>query len=107
MELTEVLAKIKEPEKLINPVEVDELLFWVSGFIGDYEERLATEDQQVAVKYDELAEEHGSDAAGKRKLALEPIFKQQKETERRIRQLKAFKSNLRRRYEILTNQFKH
>lgn len=106
MELQDVLNKIKDPTSLIDPVEVDNLLFWVSSWLGDYEEKLSTEDQQVAVKYDQLAEEHGSDAAGKRKLALEPIFSQQKETERRIRQLKAFKSNLRRRYEILTNQFR-
>jgi aminoglycoside phosphotransferase (APT) family kinase protein len=105
MELLEVLEKIKEPEKLIDPREVDLLLFWVSGWIGDYEEQLAGVDQRVAVKYDSLAEIHGSDAAGKRKLALEPVYTEQREIERRIRQLKAFKSNLRRRYEILTNKF--
>lgn len=105
MELEQIKKLMEEPEKLIDPIIVDEVMFWTSAFLSDYEERLATEDQQVAVKYDQLAEVHGSDAAGKRKLALEPIYIQQKETERRIRQLKAFKSNLRRRYDILTNKF--
>ncbi len=105
MEIQQVLEKIKEPDKLIDPREVDTLLFWVSGWLGDYEERLAEVDQRVAVVYDDLATEHGSDAAGKRKLALTDIFKEQKEIERRIRSLKAFKANLRRRYSILTGNF--
>lgn len=105
MKIEEVLNWITRPDELNDPRVVDELLFHVSGFLGDYEERLAEIDQQVAVKYDDLATEHGSDAAGKRKLALTDIFKQQKGIERRIRQLKAFKTNLRRRYTILTGQF--
>ena len=102
----EVFEKIKEPEKLIDPREIDKLLFWVSSWITDNEEALAEIDQQVAVKYDELATKWETDAAGKRKLALEPIYIEQKKVGRRIKQLKAFKSNLRRRYEILTNQFR-
>ncbi len=105
MELKEVLDKIKSPEALIDPREVDELLFWVSSWIGDYEEQLATEDQQVAVKGLDLIEAHGSVAKGQAHLKVEPIYLAMKNTERRIRQLKAFKSNLRRRYDILTNQF--
>lgn len=106
MDLEQITKLMASPEKLIDARVIDELLFWTSAFIGDYEEKLAEVDQAVAVMYDDLATMHGSDAAGKRKLALTGIYKEQKETERRIRQLKAFRANLKRRYEILTNQFK-
>lgn len=106
MKLEEVLDKMRDPTNLADWREVDELIFWCSGFIGDYEEQLAELDQVVAVKYDDLAEDHGSDAAGKRKLALTDVYKDQKLVERRIRQLKAFRTNLKRRYEILTSTFR-
>lgn len=106
MTFEQVLEKIKEPEKLADPREVDALIFEVSGWIGDYEETLATNDQVIAVLYDNLAEKHGSDAAGKRKLALTDEYKEHKRVERVIKRLKAFKANLKRRYEILTGSFR-
>lgn len=105
MTIKEVLDKLKDPTKLIDPREVDELLFWVSSWISDYEETLAEVDLQVAVKEDDLVEKYGTNAKARTKLKVEAIYIRQKEIERRIRQLKAFKSNLRRRYEILTNKF--
>lgn len=106
MTIEEVLEKIKGPEKLADPGEVDSLLFWVSGWIGDYEERLAVVDQQVAIKEDNLTEEFKTSAKAKTKLKLTPIYIEQQEIERRIRQLKAFRVNLRRRFDILTDKFR-
>lgn len=106
MTFEQVLGKMQDPTNLADYREVDELIFWVAGFIGDFEERLAEADQVVAVLYDDLADKWGSDAAGKRKLALTDEFKEQKAIERRIRQLKAFKANLNRRYKVLTNEFR-
>lgn len=105
MTFEQVLEKVKDPTNLADFREVDELIFWVSGWIGDYEERLAEVDQRVAVREDELVEKHGTNAKGHTKLKLEPVYIEQQDIERRIRQLKALKSNLRRRYEVLTGRF--
>lgn len=107
MKIQEVLEKIQDPTKLIDFREIDELIFWVSSWISDYEEELGEIDYRVAVKEDELVELHGTNAKAKTKLKLEPVYINQQEKERRIRQLKAFKANLKRRYDILTNQFKY
>jgi uncharacterized coiled-coil protein SlyX len=105
MTQADLINKISEPDRLISPQEVDTLLFHVSALLGDYEETLSEQDKTVALLYDQLAEKHGSDAAGKRKLALTDEYREMKKTERNIRLLKAMKGNLRRRFSILTNQF--
>lgn len=104
MELQQLLEYAKDPEKIINPTVADDLLFWASGYLTDYEESLATVDQQVAQKRLELIDQHGSVAKAEAYIEVEDTYLQQQTIERRIRQLKAFKSNVKRRYEILTNR---
>lgn len=106
MTLEEVVEKIKEPEKLIDPRVIDELLFWISSWLTDYEESLSEVDQQVAIKRLDLVEVHKSVAKANAYLEMEDIYLQQQAIERRIRQLKAFKANLRRRFDLLTNNFR-
>lgn len=104
MQIEEVYNWMREPEKIISPVTADQLLFFVSSFITDYEESLAEVDQKVSQKRLVLIEQYGSVAKADSYLEIEDIYLQQKKIERRIKQLKAFKSNVRRRYEILSNK---
>jgi len=104
MELDELLTYAKDPTKIISPVVCDELIFWASGYLGDYEESLAEVDQRVAQKRLSLIDKFGSVARAEANLEVDDIYLQQKTIERRIRELKAFKSNVRRRYEILSNR---
>lgn len=97
MELSEISEWIKNPDKLIDPRVVDELIFWVSAFKDDKEEELAGVDQKVAVKRLDLISQHKSVAKAEAYLEIEEVYKRQKEIERRIRQLSAFRSNLKRR----------
>jgi hypothetical protein len=106
MNLDQVLEKIKEPDKLNDYREIDELIFWVDSWKTDAEEELHTIDYQVANKKLQLIEKHGSVAKGEAHLEVEDIYIKQQSVELRIKKLAAFKSNLRRRYEILTNQFR-
>lgn len=106
MEFNEVIQAIKEPDKLIDHRVVDELIFWVSSWKDDKEEELVTIDQQVAAKRLELIEVHKSVAKADAFLEVEPIYIQQQNIEFRIKQLASFRSNLKRRYEILTNSFR-
>jgi len=104
MEIKDLLEYAKAPEKIISPVVCDELLFWASSYLTEYEEGLAEVDQQVSQKRLELISLHNSVAKAAAYLEVEDVYLQQQTIERRIRQLKAFKSNVKRRYEILTNK---
>lgn len=106
MEFNEVIKWIKEPEKLIDHRVVDEIIFYVSAWKDDKEEELVEVDQQVAARKLELIEIHKSVAKAEAYLEVEPIYKKQQEIEFRIKQLSSFRSNLKRRYEILTNSFR-
>ena len=101
---TDLLQYAKEPEKIISPVVADDLLFWASSWLSDYEESLAEVDLQVAQKRLLLIDTYKSVAKGQAYLEVDDIYLQQQKIERRIRELKAFRSNVRRRYEILTNR---
>jgi hypothetical protein len=104
MEESELLDYAKDPTKIISPVVCDELLFWASGYLGDKEETLAEVDLQVAQRRLNLIDTHGSVAKAEAYLEVDDIYLQQKKIERDIRKLKAFKTNVSRRYQILTNR---
>ena len=104
MKVEQLLEYAKDPEKIISPITADELLFWASSWLTDYEESLAEVDLQVSQKRLSLIDLHKSVAKAEAYLEIEDIYLQQQKIERRIRELKAFKSNVRRRYEILTNR---
>lgn len=104
MELKEVIEQLKNPEKLIDYNKVDQLLFWVSSYIAELEEELHETDWSVSLKALELIKEYGSVAKGRVYLEVEEVYRKQRELEMRIRTLKGFRSNLRRRYEILCSK---
>ncbi len=101
---TDLLQYAKEPEKIISPIVCDELLFWSSSYLSDYEETLAEIDQQVAQQRLTFIDTYKSVAKAQAYLEVDPLYKEQQRIERRIRELKAFKGNVRRRFEILTNR---
>ena len=92
MTLEETLAKIKDFEDLIDPREIDEILFWVSSHKSDLVERIHEVDYKVSARRLELIE-------------VEKVYQEQKKLEYTIKILGEFKTNLRRRYDLLTNQF--
>jgi|GEM_PF-5416536 len=104
MKLQQVLDKIKDIPALIDPIEVDELIDWVSGWIDELEMDLGVVDQQVSQKRLALIEEHKKVNLAERKLEVEEIYIKQQDIERKIRRLKSARSNLKRRYEIITRQ---
>ncbi len=106
MKFNEVIQWIKTPDKLIDHRVVDELIFHVSAWKTDKEEELVEIDQRVAAKRLELIEIHKSVAKADAHLAVEPIYIQQQKIEFSIKQLSSFRSNLKRRYEILTDKFR-
>jgi hypothetical protein len=104
MTLDEIANKIREPEKLINPEEVNILKFYVSAFITDKEEELNEQNYQVAIKRRELLIEHKSVAKADLYLELEPRYLEREKTKLLIKDLRSIRSNLRDRYEVLSNK---
>lgn len=104
MELNDLLNYAKDPTKIISPVVCDELLFWASSWLTDYEESLAEVDFRVSQRRLSLIQQHGSVSKADAYMEVDDVFLQQQTIGRRIRELKAFRSNVRRRYDILANK---
>jgi len=102
-ELTEeqVIEKIKNPEALNDAREIDDMLFWVDSWKTHSEEELHEIDYRVSVKKLELIEQHKSVAKAEAFLEVEEVYREQQRLEMRIKQLAAFKTNLKRRFEVL------
>lgn len=106
MELSDLLAKITKPDELVDPRLIDSLLFWISSYITEAENELQELDYKVAFTRLDLIKEHGSVAKADAFLKVTDAYKEQKTLEHRIRTLKAFKANLRRRFDLLTGNFR-
>lgn len=100
----QILEWAKRPDDINDPQICDELLFWASSWKIDFENELATVDHQVSQKLVSLIEIYKSRSKAEAYLALEDIYKHQRELELRIVQLKEFRANVKRRYEILTEK---
>lgn len=106
MELQEVLNKIKDPDELIDIQEIDSLLFWTSSYLTEAQDDLSRLDMQVNIRELDLYKEHGSVPKAKVHLKVEKVYQDQQGLENTIRTLKAFKANLRRRFDLLTGNFR-
>lgn len=102
MEQQQVIKLITDIPSLIDVPVIDELIDYVSGWIDDSEIELGEIDQQVSQRRLALIEQHGKVNMAERHLEVEEIYIKQQEVERRIRRLKSVRSNLKRRYEVIT-----
>lgn len=105
MELQELLTKITAPDELIDIREIDQLLFWCSTYLSEAQDDLSKLDTQVSIRELDLYKEHGSVPKAKVHLKVEQIYQDQQALENTIRALKGFKSDLRRRFDLLTGGF--
>lgn len=98
----EVLDKVKDPLTLNDAREIDDMLFWVDSWKTHSEEELHEADYRVAQKKLQLIEQHKSVAKAEAFLEVEPLYREQQKLEMRIKQFAAIKTNLKRRFELLT-----
>lgn len=101
MTIEEITNRIKEPEKLVNPEEVNILKFYVSSWIIDKEEELNKQNYKVAIKRRELLIEYKSVAKADLYLELEPVYLDREKTKLLIKELRSIRSNLKDRYDAL------
>lgn len=103
MQLPEIYAKLKELEKLIDPQEINILSAYISGFITDYEEELHELNLAVSNEWLKLREQSKSSVEADRKLDISPIHQKRERTRLNISQLKRMRSDLKDRFQVLTN----
>lgn len=104
MTLEKILELMKEPEKLIDPGQINLLTSYISGFISHFEEDLNEQNYQVSARWAELYKSEGKIAAAERALELEPIYQAREKTKLRIGQLGRFRSDLKDRFRVITGQ---
>lgn len=107
MQVDEITNRIREPEKLVSPEEVNLLKFYVSSWITDKEEELNEQNYRVAVRRRELLIEHKSVAKADLYLELEPVYLEREKTKLTIKELRSLRSNLKDRYDVLVSKHRY
>ncbi len=107
MELSEILAKMKEPEKLVEPGEMMILVEYISGFITDYtlqydEMKLAYSFKWEQVKYGVLPNQKPlSDKQTEILMMRDSVTSKLNQIKRTLGELKRYRNDLNRRVEII------
>ena len=125
MELPEIYEKMKFPEKLINPEEINNLVSYLGGFITDLElemdelkikysfawekakyqvpeqETFEIEDKGKIIRDREL--KPLTDKQTEIKMMRDPIYTQLNQTKRKLGELKRYRSDLRDKLNIIMN----
>ena len=104
MEESEAIKLLAEWKKINSPQEADNLLFYLSSWISDKEEELTEVDGMVAQARLVLIQEHQSVAKADAYLECSNLYIRMKQIERELRKLKSARSNVNRRYQIITNK---
>jgi hypothetical protein len=110
MELNEILAKMAEPEKLIEPNDIALLSQHITGFITDYE--LAYDEAKLAYsfRWEEVkykvpeGEKPLTDKLTEIRMMHDPVTAHLYKTKRTLSELKRYKRDLDRRLEIMLGQ---
>lgn len=114
MDLQEILTKMTEPEKLIDPNEMALISSYISGFITDYtlqydETKLAYSFQWEKIKYRNY-EDSGhedkplSDKQTEIYMIRDPVTEKLNKIKRTLSELKRYRQDLNRRIEIIMGQ---
>lgn len=110
MDLDKILAKMAEPEKLIEPNEIAMLSQYITGFITDYE--LAYDEAKIkySFKWEEIkfgvpeGEKPLTDKLTEIRMMRDPATAHLQKTKRTLSELKRYKRDLDRRLEVIMGQ---
>ena|ERR1051326_1635521 len=101
--LEKIIERLSEPEKLVDPREINTLQAYLNGHITDLEEE---EWSRQLVASNKLAELVLNNSAAKADILwkVSNEFRLWKGIERTVRKLKRYRSDLKDRFQILTGQ---
>lgn len=104
MELSEIYDKMKSPEKLIDPNEINNLVSYLGGFITDLEMEL----DELKIKFSFAWEKEKyatekplTDKQTEIKMMRDPIYIQLNQTKRKLGELKRYRSDLKSKLDII------
>lgn len=101
MDLTEIIQKMSEPERIIDPRVANVMSGYLNGFITEKEEELNEMNYQVSVKWGNLRKDLLSNAEADRAIELTDEYRNREKTKLLIGQLRRYRQDLRDRFEIL------
>lgn len=104
MELSKIIEILKEPEKIISPVQANLVSSYLSAYITDAEEKLNEENYSVSVKWRELRERMKTNTEADREIELTDIYRQREKTKLLIGNLKRLRGDVKDRFQVLTGQ---
>lgn len=117
MELSEILEKMKEPEKLLEPGEMVNISQHISQFITDYE--LQYDEAKIAysfrweeIKYAPTLSEKSiakarTDKQTEIAMMRDPAYERLNKIKRTLGELKRYRSDLNRRMDVIMNIRRH
>ncbi len=100
--IEKIIERLSEPEKLIDPQEINILQGYLNGHITDQEE---LEWQKQLIASNKLAELNVELSASKAEVQwkISQEYQDFKKVERTVRKLKRYRADLRDRFNLLTN----
>ena len=112
MELNEIYEKMKKPEALVNPQDINNLVSYLSGFISDTE--LELDELKIAYSFAWEKEKYQpvgwgdanppkqlTDKQTEIKMMRDPIYTKLNQTKRKLGELKRYRSDLRDKLNII------
>jgi hypothetical protein len=98
----EIYNRLKELDKIIDPIECNELCGYISGFVIDYEESLHEMNLIISNKWLKIREMSKSNDQADKMLEISPEYQQRERVKLSMAQLKRMRSDLKDRFKILT-----
>jgi hypothetical protein len=98
----QIYIRLKELEKVIDPIECNLLCGYISGFLQDYEEALHEINLLVSKEWLKIRELAGTSTRADRLLEVTDLYQKRERIKLSISQLKRMRSDLKERFAVLT-----
>jgi len=102
MELPQIIKLMTEPEKLVDPQQVNLLSSWIGEFISHYEEELNEQNYQVSALWGELRKELKHNTEADRAIETTKQYRDREKTKLTLAKLRRYRGDLRGRFEVLS-----
>ena len=103
MTYEEIIKSTKDFTSIIEPGQCNILIAHIGGWISNFEEELAEQNDRVTARWSGLRELYKSDKRTDKTLETTEEFKEQQKIKRRIGILRRLRADLRDRFQVLTN----
>lgn len=103
MQEEEIIKALKEPEKLVEPQQINYVISYLSGLITDLEEKEWEQKLLSSGRWNEIRKRQTSDSRTDKEWEATREYSDMQETKRRVSKFKRMRQDLKDRLNILTN----